>query len=358
MSARLILIVLATAALAGLGACKPQEKADAPLDPKEQLARGLTVCPEGSEGFPETLCKNEALAALGADVSETLVAEAAGVSDAGAQLLVQGQQRWLEAQRVACGVIDPEGDLTDEQRNCLAGALRARAQAARQVVEEVGGRRFQTVEVIGAQAVTAEAAAAAGLGGDDAPTAVMRDIKYPRIDGDASPQAQRFNELVMQQPQFRLEDQTEEVVNYKIVYAGPDIISVKFETYDNTLGAVHPNQNLKAVTVLMTGEGRPLAVSDVFRAGSNWERFVTRRAVETLTRQFRADGFAPPERDVREAATKPHLWLISEQGLTILFPPYSFGGPHVLGGTEVLIPWTDLATYLNPQAPQPIRPAA
>jgi len=66
----------------------------------------------------------------------------------------------------------------------------------------------------------------------------------------------------------------------------------------------------------------------------------------------------PPERDVQESATKPHLWLINEQGLTLLFPPYSFGAPYVMGGTEVSIPWADLRPYLNPAAPAPIRPSA
>jgi hypothetical protein len=51
---------------------------------------------------------------------------------------------------------------------------------------------------------------------------------------------------------------------------------------------------------------------------------------------------------VQESVTKPHLWLITEQGLTLLFPPYSFGAPYVMGGTEVSIPWADLRQYLNP----------
>ena len=40
------------------------------------------------------------------------------------------------------------------------------------------------------------------------------------------------------------------------------------------------------------------------------------------------------------------------------FPPYSFGAPYVMGGTDVTIPWADLRPYLNPAAPLPIRPAA
>jgi hypothetical protein len=75
-----------------------------------------------------------------------------------------------------------------------------------------------------------------------------------------------------------------------------------------------------------------------------------------LTRRFRP--ITPQRADVRDAVTKPHLWLVKEEGLVLLFPPYSFGGPDTLGGAEITIPWADLARYLNPGAPAPIRAPA
>jgi len=351
-------LVLLGVALAVLAACGPKAE-DTAAEAKNGEA-GLTECGGGASGgaFSQALCGNQQLAALDGQIREALVAEAASVSDAGAQMLAQGQQRWLEAQRVACGVLDAETPLTPDQNTCLASALRERAVQAQTVVQQIGGYTFQAVEIVNAQSISAEAASAAGMG--DGPSALMRDIRFPRIDGAASPQAQRFNQLVAQQPQYGLEDQTEEQVDYEIVYAGPELISVKFELYENTLGAAHPNNSQRAVTVLMTGEGRALTAADVFTAGSGWENFITDRSVRDITRQFRNNDydFTPPARDVRESATKPHLWLITERGLTILFPPYSFGGPHALGGAEVSIPWTDLRRYLNPQAPQPIRASA
>ena len=115
---------------------------------------------------------------------------------------------------------------------------------------------------------------------------------------------------------------------------------------------------LKSCGKRLLATGQPLAATDVFRAGSGWENFLTTRALRTLTAQFRDAGFTPPRADVRDAVTKPHLWLVKAEGLTLLFPPYSFGGPHALGGAEVTVPWADLARYLNPQAPQPIRAPA
>jgi hypothetical protein len=321
-----------------------------------RVSEALDICAEGRGAFAQRVCENEELAALDNEVRETLVAESASVSDAGAAMMVQNQNRWREAARIACGIIDPESAPTAEQAACLESEFRARIDAAAGAVEQAGGYTFQRMELVEATPVTAEIAAASGLG-DEAPIAITRDIRFPRIDGPQTPQIQRFNELVAQSPQFGLQDATSETVDYRIGYAGPDLISVRFDQAADTLGAAHGNATSRAITVLMR-EGRALTDADVFRADSGWQRFVTQRAVAEITRQFREDGFVPPERDVQESATKPHLWLITESGLVLLFPPYSFGAPYVMGGTEVTIPWADLRPYLNPNAPAPIRPSA
>lgn len=339
---------------AWLVACGPQGAAPAQSQPGVQnVGAALDPCAQGRSTFAASVCRNARLAPLDTQVRNALTAEAANVSDAGAQMMVQSQQRWLETQRVACGILEANATLTAEQTRCMEASLRARAQQAGSSVEEVGGYTFQRVEISGANAITAEAASAAGLAADDAPNAIVRDIRFPRIDNNSTPQAQRFNQLVAQQPQFRLEDQTDEEVRYQIAFAGPELISVRFDVSSTTLGAANSDRSSRAVTVVMT-TGQALAASDVFRAGSGWENFVTQRAVDSLTRQFREEGFTPPLRDVQESATRPHLWLITTQGLTILMPPYSFGAPQAFGGAEVSIPWAQLRPYLNPNAPAPI----
>lgn len=356
MRACALLTVATLVSALGLAGCGDREGEKAAGTPQQRLAAALDSCSEGATGFAQNVCGNQELSTLDGQIRDTLVAEAASVSEAGAQMLVQNQQRWREAQRIGCGIIDAETAPSAEQTQCLEAQFRSRAEDAESAVTQVGGYTFQRMELVDATPVTAEIAAASGLG-DDAPPAVTRDIRFPRIDGAQTPEIQRFNELVAQQPQFRLEDATNEVVDYQIAYAGPEIVSVRFDMSQDTLGAAHPNNTSKAVTVLMR-TGQPLAEGDVFRANSGWQDFITRRAVQTITQQFAEEGFAPPERDVRETATKPHLWLITEEGLVLLFPPYSFGGPHVLGGAEVRIPWADLRAYLNPNAPAPIRATA
>jgi hypothetical protein len=357
MPGRRISMIAALSAVMALAACGDgAEKSKSLQTPEERIAAALDPCAEGRRAYAQSLCENASIASLDQEVRQALAAESASVSDAGGQLLVQNEQRWREAQRVACGVFDPDAAATDEQRTCLESLFRARVQEAQRAVEQVGGYTFQRVELIDAQRVSSQVARASGLG-EEAPAAVMRDIRFPRIDGPQTPQIQRFNELMAQQPQYRLEDATEEVVDYQIAYAGAEVVSVRFNMSEYALGAAHPNNSAKAVTVLMA-TGEPITTETVFRAGSGWQNFVTQRAVQEITRQFRDYGFTPPVRDVRESATKPHLWLITETGLVILFPPYSFGGSHVMGGTEVAIDWADLRPYLNSNAPAPIRPAA
>jgi Protein of unknown function (DUF3298) len=363
LARREILIGAAAAALVAalislaVFTARPEKTVEAPGTPQERIAAALDPCAEGRGDFARSVCDNTTLAALDGQVRDALVAEAASVSDAGAQMLVQNEQRWRDAQRIGCGIADPAAAPDADQQRCLESEFRARVQDAGKAVEEIGGYTFQRVELVDASPMTAAIASASGMSVDDAPDAVTRDIRFPRIDAPQTPQIQRFNQLVAQQPQYRLEEGVEEQVNYAIAYAGPKLISVRFDLMESTLSAAHPNSTSKAVTVLMD-TGEPLTADDVFRANSGWQRFITRRALAELTRQFREYEFTPPERDVRESATKAHLWLVTENALVILFPPYSFGGPHALGGAEVAIPWADLRPYLNPEAPPPIGPVA
>jgi uncharacterized protein len=349
-SVLLLLLSLAACGDNSTGASKTEQSSAA------HIAAALDTCAQASSGFAHNVCANRSLAALDSQVQRTLVTQSENISDAGAQMLVRNQARWLEAQRIGCGVADANVALTADQSRCIESQLRARAQQVRTAVQQIGGYTFQRMELVDAAPVTPSMAQASGLGAD-APAAIVRDIRFPRIDGRQTPEIQRFNDLVAQQPQTTFDEATNEIVDYQIVYAGPELISVRFDMSQDTLGAAHPNGSAKAVTVIM-GAGRELTEADVFQPNSGWENFITQRAVAEIGRQFHDDGFTPPQRDVRETATKPHLWLISERGLTLLFPPYSFGAPYVMGGTEVTIPWADLRQYLNPAAPLPIRAAA
>ena len=355
MSAHTLSIVGAAFALATLVACSENANgAKTEQSSPERVAAALDVCGEGGGEFAQHVCDNRPLAELDGQLRATLVAESASISDAGTTLLIQNQNRWRDAARVTCGIIDEAAQPDTTQQRCLEAAFRARALDAQNAVQEVGGYTFQRMELVDATPVTAEIASSMG---GSAPVAVERDIRFPRIDGPQTPEIRRFNELVAQQPQFQLGDATNENVNYTIAYAGQELISVKFIISADSISAANATNTVKAVTVVMSDGGRLLTEGDVFRANSGWQDFITDRAVQRIAREFPDYTNFPPRRDVYETATKPHLWLITEQGLVMMFPPLSFGGSHADGGIEVTIPWTDLRRYLNPAAPAPIRAA-
>jgi hypothetical protein len=351
MSARRVGIAAIACAALALGACGERgSDGKTEASSAERVSAALDICAD-AEGFAQQVCENRALASIDGQVREALVAESANVSDAGAQLLIQNQNRWREAARVMCGVANAEAAPTADQQTCLQSRFQARLRQAETAVQEVGGYTFQRMELVDAEPI-----AATSLAAGDAP-AIERNIRFPRIDGQQTTAIRRFNELVAQEPEFRLQDGASEIVDYTIAYAGPEVISVRFIKSVEAVGAANVTTTTNAVTVLME-EGRTLRVEDVFRAGSGWENFITDRAVESIAREFPDYQNFPPRRDVYETATKPHLWLITERGLTILFPPLSFGGSHADEGAEVAIPWTDLRPYLNPGAPAPIRASA
>lgn len=318
----------------------------------QRIVADLDPCAADGGAFEQKVCANRSLASLDSQIRATLASRAAAVSEAGAQLLVQNQERWREAQRIACGIANADAQPNAAQQICLENRFRARAQEAASAVQSAGGYTFQRVEAFAATPMPRQLAAMAG-----AAPATTTDIRFPRIDGPQTPQIQRFNALMAQRPQFRADQGANEVVRYEIAYAGPDLVSVRFNSSSDTPSTAQTSTNVKAVTVVMA-TGQALGAADVFRAGSGWEDFLTRRAIHDLAATYADYNFAPPERDVHETVTKPHLWLITEHALVLLFPPLSFGGSYDMGDTQVTIPWSELRRYLNPNAPSPIRPQA
>ena len=319
-----------------------------------RISAALDPCAQNGQNadFSRSVCSNQTLAALDGQVRTALAAQGASMTEAGARLLIDNQQHWREAQRVACG-ISAGAQASAEQQQCLENRFRARAQEAAQTVQSVGGYTFQRVQMVDAQPTPPRVLASAGAGADPA---LVSDINYPRIDGPQTPQVQRFNTLVAQQPQAPPNQNVNERTSYEIAYAGPALISVKFVTTIDGPQMARVDSTTRTVNILMA-TGRLLEAGDIFRSNSGWDDFLTRRGIAEIARQYRDYNYTPAQLDVHEIVTKPHLWLITERALVILFPAGSLPLPD---GTDaqVEIPWNELRNYLSPTAPAPIRPAA
>jgi hypothetical protein len=350
--------IFAAAALLALAACGDSSRGATKTEQSsaEHIAAALNICDQPAGTFAHGICANRALSTIDAQMRQNLTSQAANISDAGAQLLVENQARWREAQRIGCGVADQRALFTTAQQQCLEGEFRARAQDVRTAVQQIGGYTFQRMELIDAVALTPDQVQTTGLGAN-APAAAIRDIEFPRIDGRQTPSIRRFNDLAAQEPQSRLGDGTSETVTYEIGYAGPELISVRFASTQDALTQGATSSTLRAVNVVMA-DGHELNETDVFAPNSGWQDFITNRAVAEIAKQYPDYSNFPPRRDVADTATKPHLWLIKEHELVLMFPTLSYGGSQSDPPVYVSIPWTDLRPYLNPAAPLPIRPAA
>ncbi len=342
-----------------LAACGDRKDAEGELGPGNAAESAQSIveaaadpCTATAGAFGQALCGDPDLQPLIGKIRDNLV-EAAGVvaSTEGAQQMAQGQTQWLESTRVTCGIGDGKIPLTAEQEACLKSQLEARARTAAATVQKDGGYVFQTVEINRAVALPADAPEVSDFG----VFAITKEIRYPRLEGD-TPQIKRFNELMLQRPLRGIQDQTSEVVDYKIAYAGPDLVSVRFAMMENSLGSAHPSDSEKVVTVVMA-TGEPLKETDVFAAPpARWRAELVRRARADLLKQIVERGGAPelPDAELADTAVKTKNWAITEDALVLVFPSESIG-PRVLGSFEVKIPWKDLAPLLNPDAPAPIK---
>ncbi len=297
---------------------------------------------------PRDLCQDkDAVSAAGA-VRDATLREIEQLSPEGRRIAADGVRAWTEAQAAVCRT-------ESAPAACFLRALRKRRDEVGESVAIMGGYTIQTVEIADAVTVTPEAAQKFGFGAGDAiPGALMRSIRYPRIDNpERDPAIERFNALAAPERASGPQDLVEETIDYQVAYAGPSLVSVRFQSYEYSLGAAHPNSSERAVTVLLP-EGVLLRPETAFRSGSGWEQALTEQAMRKLAPVFEEFGAGPPEpSDVRDTVAKAHNWVVTEDALIILFAPYSIG-PHALGGHEVAIPWSALRPYLNPDAPAPI----
>jgi hypothetical protein len=350
---------LASLAVLAAAACNPAgqdapKASKAPATAAEIVEAASDPCQAVQGAYGKWLCGDPELAPIMQQVRDNLKQAAANISTEGAQVMAAGQKDWVEAVRIECAVATGEAPLTADQETCVRTSLESRVKEAANAVQSKGGFVFQTVEINKAVPATGEIAASLGPN-----MPVTQEIRFPKIDGE-TPQIKRFNDLMTQRPQYNLTDQTSEIVNYAIAYAGAELVSVRFDSSEYTVGAAHPSNGSKAVTVVMA-TGEPLAVTDVFAAPeAKWKAFLTTRALRDLTRQlkeFSPDG-GPPKDEVADTLSKPQNWLIRQEALVLLFPPSSIGLPHAVGGFEVKVKWADLEPLLNPNAPAPIKPAA
>jgi hypothetical protein len=136
-------------------------------------------------------------------------------------------------------------------------------------------------------------------------------------------------------------------VTYALMLQRGDLWSFKFDFSFYSAGAAHPG--LYSITVNYDlGQGRELALSDLFLPNSNYLETISKYCVAELSKRdigfdSFSDGATPTPENYRN-------WNLTPDGLMITFDEYQVA-PYAAGPQTVIVPYNELQALINPQGP-------
>jgi len=197
--------------------------------------------------------------------------------------------------------------------------------------------------------------------GNNFPTYTITS-QTPQLTGSDDPRVlafnQRFNDLVtkevdiwrqsfQQLPLTSNSNGSSLTVTYTISSQMRDIWSFKFDFAFYADSAAHPGLNSMTLNYDL-GQGRELALGDLFLPNSNYLEVISRYCIVELSKQpfFEGpfmDGAQPTVENYRN-------WTLSPDGITITFDTYQVG-PGAAGPQQVVVPFGEFTSILDPQGP-------
>jgi hypothetical protein len=185
----------------------------------------------------------------------------------------------------------------------------------------------------------------------------------PQLAGSDDPRVQAFNqrlnELVQKEVDTFRQSFLQNIappistgsfleVTYTLVSQIADIWSIKLDFSFYSDGAAHPG--LYSITVNHDlGQGRKLALSDLFLPNSNYLEVISNYSIADLKRQNPdiddsfLGGTAPTSENYRN-------WNITTDGLMITFDEYQVA-PYAAGPQKVIMPYNELQAVIDPKGP-------
>jgi len=184
----------------------------------------------------------------------------------------------------------------------------------------------------------------------------------PQLTGSDDPRVQAFNQRLndlvarevdvwrqnfKQLPVTEFSNGSSLDVNYTPVSQMGELWGFKFDFSFYSDGAAHPGLNSITLNYDL-GQGRELALSDLFLPNSNYLEVISNYCIAELRKQPFDDVF------VTEGA-KPTLdnyrnWNITPDGLMITFDAYQVA-PGAAGPQTVNVPFDQVKNLINPQGP-------
>ncbi len=134
-------------------------------------------------------------------------------------------------------------------------------------------------------------------------------------------------------------------LHYEPGYFSDELISLNFPVEVYLAGMAHPNHYNRVINFDLL-ESRPLLMQDLF---------LSENRVMPIIANFCADELRSKEELLFEEGVQPSAanyknWVITEQGLMIVFDPYQVA-PGAAGTLRVTVPWEILSDEINPQGP-------
>jgi len=192
------------------------------------------------------------------------------------------------------------------------------------------------------------------------------DVKYPQIVGGDTPGIRKINQhmkgLATQKYQWPLNVSKEAVrqgqemlpgtfnsvnLDYEVSVATDSFLSIFFMGYSYGVGAAHAVQESEAVNYDLTS-GRQLNLSDLFKPGAKYLKFISDYCTEELTRGI--EGAEPFQGALAPVAKNFESWHITTSGISFNFDACKVF-PCAEGEQAVEIPFGELEPLLNPGIP-------
>jgi len=137
-------------------------------------------------------------------------------------------------------------------------------------------------------------------------------------------------------------------VNFEVILATGDLISVKIHKNVFFWSAMHPRSTTKTINYALDS-GRIINLGDVFRPDSGYLEALSTYCIEALMQRSRVTDLSNREWVERGAAAKAENfrnWNIGRDGLIFTFNEYQVA-PYAAGSFEVTIPYARLVPVIR-----------
>jgi hypothetical protein len=129
----------------------------------------------------------------------------------------------------------------------------------------------------------------------------------------------------------------------------PGLIQTLFSRDLYIHGAEH-GDDMRASSLFLLHEARPLAAEDLFDPGKAWRTALARAAFARLETAAQASGWTlwPKEpEELGSLVADPTRWLLAKDGLVVHFDAYDVAD-YAAGPRDVTIPWSEVTPLLKP----------